>query len=205
MAPLTPAPASRRSRRDGFVVVAQQLLIGVALGFALQVVFDALGLAGQLLANSMGLSFAFNVDPLRGSSTAALGQLYIILATLTFLALDGHLALIEVLTQGFTLAAHRRHRHRQRRPVDAGDLGWTAVRRRHCHRAARRHRAADRQPGVRRGQSRRTLVEPVCGGLPDFADRRSRWWCWPASVRLQEGVAQLIAQGLAFVRALSGI
>ena len=65
-------------------MVAQQLLIGVALGFALQMVFDALGLAGQLLANSMGLSFAFNVDPLRGSSTAALGQLYIILATLTF-------------------------------------------------------------------------------------------------------------------------
>jgi flagellar biosynthetic protein FliR len=73
------------------------LLIGVAMGFALQVVFDALGLAGQLLANSMGLSFAFNVDPLRGSSTAALGQLYIILATLTFLALGGHLALIELL------------------------------------------------------------------------------------------------------------
>ena len=50
----------------------------------------------------MGLSFAFNVDPLRGSSTPALGQLYIILATLTFLALDGHLALIEMLAQGFT-------------------------------------------------------------------------------------------------------
>jgi len=65
------------------------------------VVFDALGLAGQLLANSMGLSFAFNVDPLRGSSTAALGQLYIILATLVFLALDGHLALIQVLVDGF--------------------------------------------------------------------------------------------------------
>jgi flagellar biosynthetic protein FliR len=67
------------------------------MGFAMQVVFDSLGLAGQLLANSMGLSFAFNVDPLRGSSTAALGQLYIVLATLTFLALGGHLALLELL------------------------------------------------------------------------------------------------------------
>jgi flagellar biosynthetic protein FliR len=81
--------------------VAQQILIGVALGFALQIVFDSLGLAGQLLANSMGLSFAFNVDPLRGSSTAALGQLYIILATLVFLALNGHLALLDVLVSGF--------------------------------------------------------------------------------------------------------
>lgn len=99
--PLLPAPTVAPFSGQGFVVVAQQLLIGVALGFALQVVFDALGLAGQLLANSMGLSFAFNVDPLRGSSTAALGQLYIILATLVFLALGGHLALIEVLVAGF--------------------------------------------------------------------------------------------------------
>jgi flagellar biosynthetic protein FliR len=100
--PLLPAPSVAPFSGQGFVIVAQQLLIGVALGFALQVVFDALGLAGQLLANSMGLSFAFNVDPLRGSSTAALGQLYIILATLVFLALGGHLAVIEVLVQGLT-------------------------------------------------------------------------------------------------------
>jgi flagellar biosynthetic protein FliR len=102
VAPLAPATGIAPFSAEGVVVVAQQLLIGVALGFALQVVFDALGLAGQLLANSMGLSFAFNVDPLRGSSTAALGQLYIILATLTFLAMGGHLALLEVLVQGFT-------------------------------------------------------------------------------------------------------
>ena len=95
--PLIPAPQIAPFSAQGFVVVFQQLLIGVALGFALQVVFDALALAGQLLANSMGLSFAFNIDPLRGSSTPALGQLYVILATLTFLALGGHLALIEMM------------------------------------------------------------------------------------------------------------
>jgi len=100
--PLIPDPGIAPFSPQGFVVVVQQLLIGVALGFALQVVFDAMGLAGQLLANSMGLSFAFNVDPLRGSSTAALGQLYIILATLTFLSLGGHLAIIELLVHGFT-------------------------------------------------------------------------------------------------------
>jgi flagellar biosynthetic protein FliR len=100
VAPMIPTPAIAPFSPQGFVVVFQQLLIGVALGFALQIVFDALGLAGQLLANSMGLSFAFNVDPLRGSSTPALGQLYIILATLTFLALGGHVALIELLVAG---------------------------------------------------------------------------------------------------------
>jgi flagellar biosynthetic protein FliR len=100
--PLLPAPDIAPFSGQAFVVLAQQLLIGVAMGFALQIVFDALGLAGQLLANSMGLSFAFNVDPLRGSSTAALGQLYIILATLVFLSLGGHTAVIELLVDGFT-------------------------------------------------------------------------------------------------------
>jgi flagellar biosynthetic protein FliR len=102
VAPMIPAPAITPFSPQGFVVLFQQLLIGVAIGFALQIVFDALALSGQLLANSMGLSFAFNIDPLRGSSTPALGQLYVILATLTFLALGGHVALIEMLVAGLT-------------------------------------------------------------------------------------------------------
>jgi flagellar biosynthetic protein FliR len=96
-APTTIAPFSPA----GFVVTAQQLLIGAAIGFALQVVFDSVSLGGQLLANSMGLSFAFNVDPVRGASTPVVGQLYAILVMLTFLALNGHLTLIEVLVDGF--------------------------------------------------------------------------------------------------------
>ena len=95
--PTTIAPFSPA----GFVVTAQQLLIGAAIGFALQVVFDSVSLGGQLLANSMGLSFAFNVDPVRGASTPVVGQLYAILVMLTFLSLNGHLTLIEVLVDGF--------------------------------------------------------------------------------------------------------
>ncbi|MFI4913931.1 MAG: flagellar biosynthetic protein FliR [Steroidobacterales bacterium] len=85
----------------GVVITVQQLLIGAAMGFALQLIFDALTLGGQLLANGMGLGFAFNLDPLRGVSTPALGQLYVVLGTLTFIALDGHLALIETLIDSF--------------------------------------------------------------------------------------------------------
>jgi len=58
-------------------------------------------MGGQLLANSMGLSFAFNIDPLHGTGTPVLGQFYSILVTLTFLALNGHLAVVEMLVQGF--------------------------------------------------------------------------------------------------------
>jgi flagellar biosynthetic protein FliR len=85
----------------GLVVAVQQVLVGAATGFVLQVAFDALAMGGQLLSNGMGLSFAFNVDPLRGTSTPVLGQLYMIVVTLTFLALDGHHLLLRVLVDGF--------------------------------------------------------------------------------------------------------
>jgi flagellar biosynthesis protein FliR len=116
IAPLVPAPEVAMFSGAGIVVTFQQILIGLALGFALQLVFDALALGGQLLANSMGLSFAFNVDPLRGSSTPALGQFYTILATLTFLSLGGHLVLLEILVQGF-----------QSMPVGTDGIGRTGL------------------------------------------------------------------------------
>jgi len=101
VAPLLPAPTVGPFSPAGVVIIAQQMVIGVAMGFVVQIIFDALAMGGQLLANSMGLSFAFNVDPLRGASTPVLGQLYTLLVTLTFLALNGHLAMLEILVEGF--------------------------------------------------------------------------------------------------------
>lgn len=102
VAPLVPSPQGIAVfSAEGFVITAQQILIGASLGFALQVVFDAVSMSGQLLANSMGLSFAFNVDPARGASTPVVGQLYAILVMLTFLSINGHLMLIEALVDGF--------------------------------------------------------------------------------------------------------
>jgi flagellar biosynthetic protein FliR len=100
--PLLPAqPAVPMLSASGFIITGQQLIIGVALGFVLQIIFDSLAMGGQLLANSMGLSFAFNVDPVHGASTPVVGQFYMLLVTLTFLALNGHLVMIETLVDGF--------------------------------------------------------------------------------------------------------
>jgi flagellar biosynthesis protein FliR len=102
VAPLVPSPADIAPfSAAGAVVTIQQVIVGIALGFSLQILFDAVTLGGQLLANSMGLSFAFNTDPMHGVETPVLGQLYSMLVMLTFLALDGHLKLIEVLVDGF--------------------------------------------------------------------------------------------------------
>lgn len=117
--PLLPPTTVRPLSVEGVVITIHQVLIGAATGFVLMVVFDALAMGGQLLANGMGLGFAFNVDPLRGTGTAVLGQFYMVLVTLTFLALDGHVALITTLVEGF-----------QRLPVGAApaaETWWTVA------------------------------------------------------------------------------
>lgn len=98
---LPPLPDVSPFSGAGLVITVQQMVIGVAVGFVLQIVFDSLAMGGQLLANTMGLSFAFNVDPLRGTGTPVLGQFYTIIATLTFLALNGHIAVIQAMVDGF--------------------------------------------------------------------------------------------------------
>jgi flagellar biosynthetic protein FliR len=102
--PMLPAPPAGIEvfSLPGFIITLQQVLIGLATGFVLQVAFDALAMGGQLLSNGMGLSFAFNIDPLRGTSTPVIGQLYMIIVTLTFFGLNGHILLIETLVAGFT-------------------------------------------------------------------------------------------------------
>jgi len=102
IAPLLPAATLAPFSLAGMIATLHQIIIGVAVAFVLQLIFDALAMGGQLLSNTMGLGFAYNVDPLRGVGTPVLGQLYMILVTLTFLALNGHLLLIELLANSFT-------------------------------------------------------------------------------------------------------
>jgi len=87
----------------GALLAAQQVFIGLAMGFLLQMVFAAAVVAGQSLAMTMGLGFAMSVDPQNGVQVPVLSQLYVILATLLFLAVDGHLVLITALVHSFTL------------------------------------------------------------------------------------------------------
>ncbi len=86
----------------GAAIVAREVLIGVAMGFTLQMVFDALVVGGQAIAMSMGLGFATMIDPARGVSVPVVSQFFLIVATLVFLALNGHLVLIDTLAAGFS-------------------------------------------------------------------------------------------------------
>jgi flagellar biosynthetic protein FliR len=100
--PLLPeVPALDPLSLSGALVTAQQLVIGLAIGFSLQLVFATLVIAGQTIAMGMGLGFAQMVDPQNGVNVPVIGQYYVVIATLLFLALNGHLALIRVLVDSF--------------------------------------------------------------------------------------------------------
>ena len=102
VAPFIPAPPAIDALTPaGLLITVQQILIGVAMGFILQMVFSALAQAGESIAMSMGLGFASMIDPQNGVSVPVVSQYYIIVATLLFLALNGHLALIEILIESF--------------------------------------------------------------------------------------------------------
>ena len=68
IAPILPAtPPLAFFTAEALVRIVQELLIGFAIGLALQCLFEAMVLGGELLSVSMGLSFAQMTDPLRGA------------------------------------------------------------------------------------------------------------------------------------------
>jgi flagellar biosynthetic protein FliR len=102
VAPLAPTPPQLTIFSSaGFLAAGQELLIGVAIGMVVQVAFEALTLAGQTIAMTMGLGFATMIDPERGASTTVVGQMFMIFATLVYLAINGHLVLIATLADSF--------------------------------------------------------------------------------------------------------
>ncbi len=87
----------------GILISTQQLVIGAAIGLVLRLVFVVVELAGQIVAQQMGLGFASLVDPQTGLQVPVLSQFYIILTTLMFFTLDGHLVLLSTLIDSFTI------------------------------------------------------------------------------------------------------
>lgn len=88
---------------NGVSMLAQQVLIGLIIGLIMQVAFSAITIAGEAIALTMGLGFASMTDPANGVTIPVVSQLMTIFASLYFLALNGHIALIQLLIDSFTL------------------------------------------------------------------------------------------------------
>jgi len=102
VAPILPAmPDVPPASAAGLFILADQLMIGFAMGLAIRIVFSAVEMAGHIMGLQMGLGFATFFDPQNSAQIPIMGQFLGLVAILLFLAVNGHLMVISVLVDSF--------------------------------------------------------------------------------------------------------
>lgn len=86
---------------DAFGTVAQQVGIGLAIGFTVRLVLAAVQMAGEVIGFQMGLGFASFFDPTLSSQSSAVARFYGQMATFLFIVMNGHLILIMAVVKSF--------------------------------------------------------------------------------------------------------
>ncbi|MCW5635974.1 MAG: flagellar biosynthetic protein FliR [Rubrivivax sp.] len=82
-------------------LVAQQMVIGLALGFAVRLVFAAVEFAGELIGLQMGLNFAGFFDPVSAGTATPSSRFFGTTIAWLFIVINGHLVVIAALAQSF--------------------------------------------------------------------------------------------------------
>jgi flagellar biosynthetic protein FliR len=82
-------------------LVAQQMVIGLALGFAVRLVFAAVEFAGEIIGLQMGLNFAGFFDPVTAATATTTSRFFGTTIAFLFIVVNGHLLLIAALVQSF--------------------------------------------------------------------------------------------------------
>lgn len=97
-----PPPVALDSLPQVLPLVAQQMIIGLALGFSVRLVFAAVEFAGELIGLQMGLNFAGFFDPATANQATASGRFLGTMTAWLFIVGGGHLLVIAALVQSFT-------------------------------------------------------------------------------------------------------
>ncbi len=101
-------------------LVIEQVLVGLAIGFAMQLTLTAMMLAGEFVGIQMGFGFASLFDFQSGFQVPVMGNFFSLVALMLFVALNGHLVLLGVVVKSFSVV-----------PIAAGSGitadGWRAL------------------------------------------------------------------------------
>lgn len=104
IAPTVPAlPAMDPMSLAGLLILAQQLVIGMAMGFVIRIAFAGVEMAGEISGMTMGLGFASFFDPQTSARTSAISQFLALLMLMIYLATNLHLVVLSTLAQSFDL------------------------------------------------------------------------------------------------------
>jgi flagellar biosynthetic protein FliR len=83
------------------ILVLRELLLGLSLGLVVRFVFSGIEMAGEFMGIQMGFGMVTLIDPNSGIPTILVSDLLMLMATVLFLAVDGHHLLLWVLAQSF--------------------------------------------------------------------------------------------------------
>lgn len=102
IAPTVPKlPAADPMSYAGLLILVQEMLIGVAMGFTMRIVFSAIEMAGEISSLTMGLGFASFFDPNTQGRSSAISQFLALIATMAFISVNAHLVLLSALAESF--------------------------------------------------------------------------------------------------------
>lgn len=82
-------------------VVAREMAIGIALGFGVRALISGAEFAGHLTSHQIGFSYAATLDPVGGVRSTLATSLFGLVATLTFLGIDGHHMVLRALSASY--------------------------------------------------------------------------------------------------------
>lgn len=99
---LPPMPKVASGSGEAVWILAQQMLVGFAMGFSMRLVFAGVDMAGNLIAAQMGLGFTTSYDPMSTAQTAVISEFLSLLAVMVFLSINGHLFYFATLVQSFS-------------------------------------------------------------------------------------------------------
>lgn len=83
--------------------LAGEVVVGLALGFVVSVVFNAIYVAGQLIDVPLGFGMVNVLDPNTGAQMPIFAQFQFVIAVLLFLAIGGHRTVLYCLARSFEI------------------------------------------------------------------------------------------------------
>jgi flagellar biosynthetic protein FliR len=83
------------------IVVLHEVAVGLALAFTVQALIAGVEFAGHLSSSQIGFSYGATIDPASGVRSTVLVSLYGVLATVTFLGVNGHHAILRALAASY--------------------------------------------------------------------------------------------------------
>ena len=98
-APLSTAEPVSFDDPQIWLLLAAELMVGLAIGLVARMILSAVDLAGETIGLQMGLSFAGFFDPASGTNSNAVGRLLGTLSLAAFVAADGPALLIAATVQ----------------------------------------------------------------------------------------------------------